>query len=449
MIVGDGHARWLIQIMVAAALLAFVLGGAPRSLLIALAGSGVALSFLTGSFALRRSRSLRILVDRASRIADGDLSPQPHEAGPGGISSLSAALERLTTQLVAQQGRISSQRELLEAVLTGMEEAILVVRTDNRLFLANQTAKRLLDLPRDAEDQALVDVVRAPALLDAVRQASAGKASRIELALGKLPPRELIGRAAPLPEGGAAAVVVVLRDVTELRKLEAMRSNFVSNASHELRTPVAAIRGYAETLASGALDDPEAARRFVTGLSRQAQRLSLLIDSLLDLSRIESGGLQLSPTSIDVRATLQRLVDSSGERAAAKGLRLAIVEGQPLPDALADPKALELIFGNLLENAIKYTPGGGSIEIAARRESDGVRIEVRDTGPGIEPQHQARIFERFYRVDAGRARDVGGSGLGLAIAKHLAQRSGGDIGVSSRPGAGSCFWVQLPSAPSP
>lgn len=418
--------------------------GAPQGLTLVLAAA-VACVGVGTAVALARTRAdVSRLARDAERIAHGDMDGADFRAPA--FPALAAALDALATRLREQAGRLSSEDELLAAVLTGMEDGILVLRANGRLLLANAPAHRLLALAQGAAEKPLSDSLRVPALLDAAQAALAGRATSFELFNPAGAGRTLVGRAAPLAGRGDAAAVIVLQNVTEIRRLEAMRRDFVASASHELRTPVAAIRGYAETLASGALEDREAASRFVSGLTRQAERLSSLVDDLLDLSRVESGSMRLQPEPVAAGAFLARLAASAEERAAAKDLRLTVDPVDASLEALVDPKGLELVIGNLLDNAIKYTPAGGSVRLGAQRLEGAVRIEVRDTGPGIEPRHQARIFERFYRADAGRARDVGGTGLGLAIAKHVAQQSGGDVGVESRPGAGSCFWIRLPAS---
>ncbi|AKU92073.1 sensor histidine kinase [Vulgatibacter incomptus] len=435
------------QIVASVILIGVLLAGASRGPLFALTLAIALLAGVSGVLIGRSSRELKRITDAAQRIANGDAAARPPEAQTEGLSALSWAVGRMAEQLASQVERISSQRELLEGVLTGMEDSILVLRPNGRLLLANHPAQKLFRLPWGRTERPFSDLVRVPGLLEAVQRASRGEPAPIDEVLPGPPRRELVGRAAPLSPGGEAAIVVVVRDVTELRRLEAVRRDFVASASHELRTPVAALRGYAETLASGALDDRDAAERFVAGMFRQAQRLSALIDGLLDLSRIESGSMALEPETVEVCDAIHHLADGARERAESKGLTLVVKDASPTLTAFADPRAIEIVVGNLLENAIKYTPSGGTVTIAARAEDDAsIRIDVRDTGPGIDPLHQPRIFERFYRVDAGRDRDVGGTGLGLAISKHLAQQSGGDVGLESRPGGGCRFWVRLPSA---
>jgi len=236
---------------------------------------------------------------------------------------------------------------------------------------------------------------------------------------------------------------VRLRDVTEARRAEATRRDFVANASHELRTPIAAIRAAAETLLSGAIEDPAAARSFLEIVSRHAERLARLTQDLLDLSRIESRQWELALAPVHAAPIARQVVELLAGGAREKGLAL----GSTVPDGAvvkADARALEQVLVNLVENAVKYT-AQGSVTISAEREDGGWVLSVADTGPGIERHHLARIFERFYRVDAGRSREQGGTGLGLAIVKHLVKAMGGDVGVESG-AAGSRFWVRLPAA---
>ena len=408
--------------------------------------AGLILAGILGYATARRTGyELQVVTSAARQMADGDLAARVAPVGPAELAEVAGALNRLAAQLAEQLGRLTAERDLLGAVVEAMEEAVIVLRPDASILLANGPARFVLSMPRASAGQPLVESVRFPAILDAVKRASDGEVASLELTLPGPPRRELLGRAAPLPRGGEARVVVVLRDVTELRRLEAVRREFVANVSHELRTPVAAIRGFAETLAGGALSDRVAAERFVGGLQRQAERLSQLIDDLLDLSRIESGGLRLTPEAVAVGDALARLADGARERARKKGLTVELPPVAPGLRVRADPRALDMVIGNFVDNAIKYTPEGGTITLAALATEGAVRLEVRDTGPGIEAPHLERIFERFYRVDAGRSRDVGGTGLGLAIAKHVALQSGGDVGVESAPGSGSRFWLRLPS----
>jgi two-component system phosphate regulon sensor histidine kinase PhoR len=238
-------------------------------------------------------------------------------------------------------------------------------------------------------------------------------------------------------------VLVLLRDVTDARRAEATRRDFVANASHELRTPIAAIRAAAETLLSGAVEDPAAGRAFVEIVARHAERLSRLTQDLLDLSRIESRQWTFEPAPVELAPLARQVLELFGTAARGKGiaLRTEIPAGATVR---ADARALEQVLVNLVDNAVKYT-AAGSVTLAASRDDDRWVVSVADTGPGIERHHLPRLFERFYRVDSGRSRDQGGTGLGLSIVKHLVQGMGGEVGVESGAG-GTRFWLRLPAA---
>jgi two-component system phosphate regulon sensor histidine kinase PhoR len=263
-----------------------------------------------------------------------------------------------------------------------------------------------------------------------------------EIDFGTIQPRRLLVRAALLPgdQGGLLAVFV---DVTEVRRLESLRREFVANVSHELRTPVTAVRSAAETLQNAASNDPVATRAFLGIIERNAERLHDLVEDLLDLSRIESRGLKLNMEPLDLDAVYDQVLSLFGERAEKRGTFLAHEVPDDLPRVLADRRALEHVLTNLVDNAVKYCPSGTHIRLYAVAEGHTVELIVEDDGPGIEQRHLPRLFERFYRVDAGRSRDIGGTGLGLSIVKHLVEAMGGVVRVESIPGVGTKFGVTL------
>jgi two-component system phosphate regulon sensor histidine kinase PhoR len=243
--------------------------------------------------------------------------------------------------------------------------------------------------------------------------------------------------------------VLLLEDVTAMRRLETVRRDFVANVSHELRTPVAVIRANAETLIAGAKDDPQMSAKLIDGLHRNAERLARIIADLLDLSRLDAGQYRLELAPVSVHGVTEQSMTAVEPQAAARQVTVAIA----VPDELlvrADPKALDQILVNLIDNAIKYTREGGHVRVEARAEStDGagtIRIDVRDDGPGISAKHRERVFERFYRADPSRSREAGGTGLGLSIVKHLVESMGGDVGVEPNTPSGSVFWLRLPQA---
>jgi two-component system phosphate regulon sensor histidine kinase PhoR len=344
------------------------------------------------------------------------------------LEELLAARERQRFGAV----RDPAEQELLAA----LPDAAALVSRDGWVRASNAAFDTLASSGRAAGLTPL-EITRSAELHEAVRRALEGTARRLELELQR---RIYLVNLAPLLRG---EVLVLLRDVTESKRAEATRRDFVANASHELRTPVASIRAAAETLLSGALDDHAAARGFVEIVARQAERLSRLTQDLLDLSRIESRQWTLATGPVDAAAVARAALEDVEAAAREKGLALSceVPEGAIVR---ADARALEQVLVNLVDNAVKYT-AAGSVTICAAREDREWILSVVDTGPGIERHHLARIFERFYRVDPGRSREAGGTGLGLAIVKHLVQGMSGEVGVESGSG-GTRFWVRLPAA---
>jgi two-component system phosphate regulon sensor histidine kinase PhoR len=252
--------------------------------------------------------------------------------------------------------------------------------------------------------------------------------------------RVLLISGRPLPDGGA---VLVLHDLTELRRLEAVRRDFVANVSHELKTPLTSICGYTETLLADQ-PEPEVARRFLEVIHSNGRRMQRLVDDLLDLSRIESGRWQPEPEPVDVETVAREVWSALGERAARSEVSLTI-EADPAAPLVADPDAVRQVLVNLLDNALRYTPPGGGITCRTLREGDGVALVVADTGSGIASEHLARVFERFYRADPSRSRAEGGTGLGLAIVKHLVEAHGGRVSARSALGEGATFSAWFPA----
>jgi len=327
-----------------------------------------------------------------------------------------------------------------QEMVDGIPDPAGVLDPRGRLAIVNAALDALVGAGR-ALGRTLLEITRTAELGEAADRAVAGTAVRGEFNVVSLD-KILLVTLSPLSERRA---LITFRDLTESKRLESIRRDFIANASHELRTPVAAITGAVETLLSnGRLLDP-AARTFVEMIARHADRLSSLTRELLDLSRLETGESRIELGPLDVGPLVASSIDLVRSRAEAKGIKLGF-DGPDGLRAVADRRALEQILVNLLDNAIKFTPEGGRVTVLADSAGSAIVISVLDTGPGIEPRHQARIFERFYRADAGRARAEGGVGLGLAIVKHLAQAQGGHVGVESGQG-GSRFWVKLPAAP--
>jgi two-component system, OmpR family, phosphate regulon sensor histidine kinase PhoR len=373
----------------------------------------------------------RTPISAAVKALRAELAGGPHadlgaEVGELGSLLLQRELRRFATM------RDPAEQELLAS----LPDAAAVIALDGRVRVCNAAFDALAAGGR-ATGLTALEVTRSGELAEAVKRALEGTGRRLEV---ELPRRTLQVQLTPLLRG---ELLCLARDVTEEKRAAATRRDFVANASHELRTPVADIRGASETLLHGALDQPEVARGFVEIVHRQAERLTRLTQDLLDLSRLESRQWRFEVASVELAALARPAVEPLALAATEKGLALEVEVPAGLA-VLGDARALEHVIGNLLDNAIKYTTAG-SVKLAVRAEGDDALLTVSDTGPGIEPQHLARLFERFYRVDAGRAREAGGTGLGLAIVKHLVQGMNGEIGVES--GAeGTRFTVRLPLA---
>jgi two-component system phosphate regulon sensor histidine kinase PhoR len=393
------------------------------------------------------ARPLRRLTDTARAMVH-DLSVRTRIDLDDDVGSLAAALDELADNLASTLGKLERERDRLGAILESMAEGVLVTDARGQVVLANRALREMFLLGGEVEGREPIEVVRNADLHELFAEAasSSGPSTR-ELSIEGVRPRRVMARVAPVEQPGAGAVAV-LSDVTELRRLETVRRDFVANVSHELRTPVAAIRGAAETLLLGGAQRAETAFEFATMIDRHAERLHRLVEDLLELSRIEARELRIDLAPVDLRAEAERARELLSLAAQARGTEVRVqVEGGSL-EVLADRSALEHVLTNLLENAIKYSPEGAVVTVRAERRGATVRTLVEDDGPGIEARHLPRLFERFYRVDAGRSRQVGGTGLGLAIVKHLAEAMGGSVGVESTVGRGSRFWIDLPRAPA-
>ena len=386
------------------------------------------------------SRKLLELASVARRMAGGDLAARTRISGTDEIAALGMALDQLADSLSLSMGELRGERDLLTGILSSMNEGVLVVGADGRIVLTNPALRAMLFVGPDAIGRSVLQVVRNADLNQLLAGAARGDEAEVEVGLAGLMRRRVLVRAVQLRDspGGVLAVFV---DVTELRRLEAVRRDFVANASHELRSPLTTVRAAAETLRT-VENDPKAAARFIELIERNAERLGNLIDDLLELSRIESREVNLQLEPLELPAVVDRTVLQHTHRAQIK--RVALKQDvSGTPPVRADRRALEHVLGNLVDNALKYCPDGASVGISARSEGDVVRIKVADSGPGIPPEHLPRLFERFYRVDAGRSRELGGTGLGLSIVKHLVEAMGGAVSVESRVGGGSTFSFTL------
>jgi two-component system phosphate regulon sensor histidine kinase PhoR len=413
-------------------------------------GLGVALilsiasAFAISSAAARiASRAARALAESARKTAEGDVRRSRALHAEDEFGELGAALDQLARGYADALADYSRERDRMRGILSGMREGVLLLDRRRRVALVNPTLREMLLLGTDVEGRSPLEVIRHAEIVRLLDEAQAeDEPASGEIEIGGLKPRRLMVQVVRIPgeEGGLLAVFV---DVTHLRRLEAMRKDFVANASHELRTPVATIHSAAETLAAVVGRDPKAASDFVDIIMRNAQRLKNLVDDLLDLSRIESQDFQVRLEPLDAGQTFAVVAELFRERAAAKGIRL-ILDASVGKTVLADRRGLERVLSNLVDNAVKYCGQGTTVTCAGEAASErAVLLSVTDDGPGIEEQHLPRLFERFSRVDPGRSRELGGTGLGLSIVKHLVEAMGGRISVSSEPGRGTRFEIVL------
>lgn len=382
---------------------------------------------------------LQALLETARGLAERHGRPLPvHVDELGGLAN---SLDHIGRDLQDVVGTLAAERDRIEAVLESMDEVVIALDAEGRVALVNRAGLDLLDLDATPVGRPLLEAVRAPVLHDALGPALEGDSGvEVEITLPGPEPRHLLARITP--QKASPGAVIVMLDVTRLRRLETIRRDFVANVSHELRTPVSVIRANAETLIDGAIHDEVRGPIFLGALMRNAVRLSALISDLLDIARIESGKF---PIQLEATAVANPAVDAlEAIQPAAQKLNTQVsVALEEDLIALADAKALTQVLTNLLENAVKYIPAGGHVELVGHRQGQRVILDVCDDGPGIPLEHHGRIFERFYRVDAGRSKEMGGTGLGLSIVKHLVVAMGGRVSVHTNPPHGAMFRVDL------
>ena len=370
------------------------------------------------------NRGIERLADEARGVSRGDARRVTVERG-GALGDLGGAVNDLAAGAERAAAALTAERGLLGSVLGSLRQGVVVLDADRHIRVTNAAARRLLELDDDAVGNDLLGRVRVPALLALIGEPDAAGPIDVDLPGGA----KVSARVAPLADLPGGGILLILEDVTSVRRLETMRKDFVANVSHELRTPVSIIRVNAETLSGGALDDPRFAHKLLDGLHRNAERLTRILTDLLDLSRLDAAQYRIELAPVDLAAAARQAAASVEPEASDKDISIAV----DVPAALTgsgDAKALDQVLVNLLDNAVKYTPAGGHVRIDGRAVDGRVRLEVADDGPGIAPKHKARIFERFYRVDPGRSREMGGTGLGLSIVKHLVESLGGTIGVT-------------------
>ncbi len=402
---------------------------------IALAAGGVAIGSVRRS--LRElERVTRDVVRDTSRRIPLLIAPRHDEA-----RQLAEWVNFLAEDADRSHHALARERVLLSAIADGLNQGVIAVDSDHKIELLNEAARGMLGVTSSPLGEPLIEFVRVPQLFELL-EADKAATTEVQLASGV---RAVIRSA---QKWGGEGRVLLLEDVTTMRRLETVRRDFVANVSHGLRTPVAVIRANAETLLSGAKDDPAIAARLIDGLHRNAERLARILADLLDLSRLDAGQYRLELGRVPLRAAFEQALSAVETQAAARGVTVEVEVTDELA-VKADPKALDQILVNLIDNAVKYTRQDGHVWIEAKRAGSGCRIEVRDDGPGIAERHLARVFERFYRADPSRSRDAGGTGLGLSIVKHLVESMNGEVGVHPNRPRGSTFWLQLPAPHGP
>ncbi|NLE75679.1 MAG: cell wall metabolism sensor histidine kinase WalK [Chloroflexi bacterium] len=405
-----------------------------------------ALAALLAIYAARRvARPIRNLTKVADRLAQGDLSARLFPTTRDEVGRLTVSFNLMADQLREKITRLSSEQNRLAAVLEHMADGVLITDEAGVVQLCNPAAARLLGVrAQEALGRSFVQVARHYRIVQIWERSRSSGVEQMEAVERELPESFVQVIATPLLEEGLKGSLVILQDLTEIHRLQTVRQDFVSNVSHELRTPLAALKALVETLRDSALDDPPAASRFLGRMETELDALTQLVQEFLELARIESGRarLQVAPATVTdaVAAPAERLRPQA-ERA---GLYLTLDLPAALPLTKVDLPRVQQVVTNLVHNAIKFTPTGGSVHIWAREAAGFVEVAVRDSGIGVPADDLPRIFERFYKAD--RARSGGGTGLGLAIAKHIVQAHGGRIWAESVEGQGSTFFFTLPTA---
>ncbi|HMG57965.1 MAG TPA: ATP-binding protein [Kofleriaceae bacterium] len=409
---------------------------------IAVAAFATAIAIGWATIAIVRT-TVRRLVE-AMRDVVRDPSRRIADTGAGDeLRELAEWINFLAEDADRSHRALARERMLLAAVADGSTQGVIAVDAEHRIELLNDAARKMLGVTSSPVGEPLIDFVRVPELFDLI---DSDVAATAEVQLPNTP-RALIRTAR---KWGGDGRVLLLEDVTTMRRLETVRRDFVANVSHELRTPVAVIRANAETLMAGAKDDPVIAGKLIDGLHRNAERLARILADLLDLSRLDAGQYRLELGSVALGPVIEQSLSAVEPQVAQRNVTVEVASPADLA-VRADPKALDHILVNLIDNGVKYGRPDGCVWVEARLDGasgDAVRIEVRDDGPGIADKHRARVFERFYRADPSRSREAGGTGLGLSIVKHLVESMDGEVGVEPNLPQGSIFWLRLPRASS-
>lgn len=371
--------------------------------------------------------------------------PLPETRGDA-VGRVARAVNAAGASLDARLGDLGRDRARLEAVLSGMVEGVIVVNEEGQVQIANDAARRLLRLDASPIGRRYVELIRHPDITQQITQALRGeRPGGLELAIGRDPGQTFIARCSPAITPGSRGAVLVLHDITDLRRADRIRRDFVANVSHELRTPLTAIRGYVEALMDGPTHDPETTK-FLEIIARHSARMERLVKDLLRLARLDAGQEPLELAEVAVEGVCAGVAGDLQSLTEARAQRVTVRVQPPDLTMRCDPAKLHDVLRNLVENASAYTPEGSCIELGATADATHVRLTVADTGQGIPDSELPRIFERFYRVDKARSRDSGGTGLGLSIVRHLVELHGGLVSAQNRPEGGAVFTITLPRA---
>ncbi len=385
----------------------------------------------------------------AQSIAHGDFSKKSSIASRDEIGELASSINFMSDQIKSKIDEVVSSRSYLEAVLLSMSEGVIVINAKGNIVLVNKALKELLSITTEAKGKSTMEIVRnidVQNIIDSVLKKQKAVKSR-ELLLFEPEEKSLIVHATPIiRDNNTEGAVLVFHDITELRRLEAVRKDFVANVSHELRTPISNIKGYAETLLEGALNDKKNAKEFLEIIYKDSDRLAALINDILDLSKIESGRSVFQFKEEDIKDIIKNALGKFSRAIERKSIKIRTDIPDDKLKVTADANSISQVLHNLIDNAVKYTPDKGEITLSVKDESPFIKVEVSDTGIGIPQEHITRIFERFYRVDKARSKEAGGTGLGLSIVKHIIQSHNGEVSVTSQPGKGSAFSFTLPKA---
>ena len=398
------------------------------------------LAWLASSLLSQRVRAIAAVAQRYSK---GDLTRPTYDYGPDELGDVARVLDGSVQELGKRLDELSRDRARLDAILAGMVEGVLVLDGHGRIQLANRAAQGMLRMDTSSIGRPYVEVIRHPDIAAQLGTALRGEeADNRELALTRDPSRTFVSRAAPVTRGGGGGAVLVLHDITDLRRADQIRRDFVANVSHELRTPLTAIRGYIEALLD---DEPDVAdtRKFLEIIARHSARMERLVSDLLRLARLDARQEALDLASCDTQQLFNTVVGDVALTVESKRQHIATTVDPAAGRITADPAKLHDVLRNLVENAVHYSPEAAAIRLEATRENGAVRISVSDSGPGIPPDDLSRVFERFYRVDKSRSRP-GGTGLGLAIVKHLIELHGGQARAENQPDGGARFVITLP-----